>query len=218
MAVATRRPGFTPWIAWVGAGTLGAAVAAWASQPGDEILLDPGSTYLVPIILAAPLALLQLLVLRGLLGVSIVAAGIWFCLMLAASLASVFAISWWYSVAPDLLQRAFGIETGMDFVFAVGDYIKPLLLSLAQAVVLAWVFGRGRIGVLWLVTSLAAYAISIRLTFAVTAMAFDERTVGFVLPFVVFAALDAAITGVVLVAIWRTRAPVTAPQRSLPAV
>jgi hypothetical protein len=172
----------------------------------------------VPILLAAPIALLQFLVLRGLVGVSVVAAGIWVGLTMVASLVAGFAISRWYFFAPPLLPRVFGVETGMDVLFAVGDYMKPLLLGLAQAVVLAWVFGRARIAVWWLVVSVVAYALSIQLTFAITSTAFDLRTVGYVLPFVVFGVFYAAITGLVLVAIARMRPPVASQEVALPAI
>ncbi len=158
MAVARRRPGFTLWLAWVGAGALGAALAAAASQPGNEVFGDPGASYWVPIVLAAPLALLQFLVLRGLIGVSVVAAGVWAGLTLVAYAASGFAISGWYFVIPQLVTRAFiPVETAMDLMFTGGDYIKPLLLGLAQGLVLAWVFGRPLMAAWWVGINLVAF-------------------------------------------------------------
>src|SRR5438094_89023 len=144
MVGAVRRSGFTLWLAWVGAGALGAAVVASATQPGYEVLGETGASYWVPIVLAAPLALLQFLVLRGLIGVSAVAGAMWVGMTLVASAASILAISGWYLVVPQLIApRAFiSIETEMDLMFTGGDYINPLLFGLAQGVVLAWVFGR----------------------------------------------------------------------------
>ena len=215
MAVARRRPGFTLWLAWVGAGALGAALAAAASQPGNEVFGDPGASYWVPIVLAAPLALLQFLVLRGLIGVSVVAAGVWAGLTLVAYAASGFAISGWYFVIPQLVTRAFiPVETAMDLMFTGGDYIKPLLLGLAQGVVLAWVFGRPLMAAWWVGINLVAFAFSLHLTiFVFTALRVDLATGagGFVLPFVVLAAFYAAVTGLALVAILRMRTPVRAP-------
>jgi len=205
MAVAKRRPGFALWIAWVGAGALGASVAASATQPGQEVFGDTGASYWVPILLATPLALLQFLVLRGLIGVSVVAAGMWIGLTLVASAASIFAISGWYFVVPQLVPRTFiSIETGMDIMFTGGEYINPLLLGLAQGVALAWVFGRAGIAAWWVVINLVAYAVSLQLTiFALTALAIEPGTTAgnYVLPRVSLAALYAAVTGLALVAI-----------------
>ena len=221
MAVAMRRPGFTLWLAWVGAGALGAAVAASASQPGNEVFGEPGASYWAPIVLAVPLALFQFLVLVRLVGVSVVHAGMWIGVTLVASAAGVFATSGWLFVAPEPLTRMFGVDTGMNIVFTVGDYMNPLLLGLAQGVVLAWVFGRPRNAVLWVAISVAAFAVSIRLTiFAMTASGFDLQTVsdGYVLPRVVFAALYAAVTGLALVAMVKMRPRVSAPSLPHPAV
>ena len=214
-----RRPGFTLWLAWVGAGALGAALATSATQPGSEFFGDTRASYWVPIVLAAPLAVLQFLVLRGLVGVSVVAAGTWVGLTLVASAASILAISGWYFVVPQLLSRAFiPIETGMDIMFTGGDYINPLLLGLAQGVVLAWVFGRPLIAAGWVVINLVAYAVSLHLSIIVlTALRLDLGTgaAGFVLPRVAIGAFYAAVTGLALVAILRMRAPVSsAPQLS----
>jgi len=215
MAVAMRRPGFTLWIAWVGAGALGVAVAASASQPGHEVFADAGASYWVPIVLAAPLALLQFLVLRGLIGVSVVAAGMWVALTLVASAASVLAISGWYFVVPQLVPRAFiSFETGMDIMLTGGDYINPLLLGLAQGVVLAWVFGRPLIAAWWVVINLVAYAVSLHLLiFALATLRFNLgiSAGSYVLARVELAALYAAVTGLALVAILRMRTPVRAP-------
>src|SRR5207247_10035318 len=92
MAVAMRRPRSTLWMAWVAAGALGTAVAASATQPGFEVFPNLGDRYwLPPALLAAPLALLQFLVLRGALGVSLAAAGMWVGLTLVASVGGLFA-------------------------------------------------------------------------------------------------------------------------------
>jgi len=215
MAVAVRRSRFTLWIAWVGAGALGAAIAASATQPGHTFFGDTGASYWVPIVLAAPLALLQFLVLRGLIGVSVVPAGVWFGLTLVASAASGFAISGWYFVVPQILPHTFiSIDTGMDIMFTVGNYISPVLVGLAQGVVLVWVFGRPRIAAWWVVMNLVAFFVSLHLMlFALTASAFvpESRAGGFVLASVALAALYAAVTGLALVAILRMRAPVRAP-------
>jgi hypothetical protein len=165
----------------------------------------------VPIVLAAPLALLQFLVLRGLMGFSAVHAGIWVGVTLVAAAASVFAISEWYFVAPQLLPRIFGIERGTDVLFTFGDYLNPLLLGLAQGVVLAWVLGRRRIAAWWVVISVLAYAGAIHLAlFAITASGFDTGAglgVVYVLWRVAIAALYAALTGLALIAILRMPAP-----------
>ena len=223
MAVAMRRPRSTLWMAWVAAGALGTAVAASATQPGFEVFPNLGDWYwLPPALLAAPLALLQFLVLRGAMGVSLAAAGMWVGLTLVASVASLFATSGWYFYVPQVLPRAFiPMETGIDIMFTVADYINPLLLGLAQGIVLAWVFGRRRIAAWWVVANLVAYAVALHLTvFVLTASGFDLRTApgGYVLARVALAALYAAITGLVLVAILRMRAPVTPPQLPRPAV
>src|SRR5256885_3138662 len=108
MAVAMQRPRSTLWMAWVAAGALGTAVAASATQPGFEVFPDLGDSYwLPPALLAAPLALLQFLVLRGAMGVSLAAAGMWVGLTLVASVASLFATSGWYFYVPQVLPRVF---------------------------------------------------------------------------------------------------------------
>jgi len=226
MAVAMRRPGFTLWMAWVAAGALGTTVAASATQPqilppGSELFpLIDGWYWLTPALLAAPLALLQLLVLRGAMGVSVAAGGMWVGLTLIASVASLFATNGWYLFVPQVLSRAFiPMETGMDIMFTVADYINPLLLGLAQGLVLAWVFGSPRIAALWVVANLVAYAVALHLTlFVLTASGFDLRTGGYVVARVALAASYAAGTGLALVAIRRMRAPVAAPSLPRPAV
>ncbi|TMF33210.1 MAG: hypothetical protein E6I30_08665 [Chloroflexi bacterium] len=220
MAVAMRRPRSTLWMAWVAAGALGTAVAASATQPGFEVFPNLGDRYwLPPALLAAPLALLQFLVLRGAMGVSLAAAGMWVGLTLVASVASLFATSAWYFYVPQVLPRVFiPMETGIDIMFTVADYI-PLLLGLAQGIVLAWVFGRRRIAAWWVVANLVAYAVALHLTvFVLTASGFDLRTGGYVVSRVALAASYAAVTGLALVAILRMRAPVAAPRLPRPAV
>ena len=210
MAVALRPPRLTLWVAWVCAGALGAAVAGWASQPGSEVFGGTGASYWVPIVLAAPLALLQFLVLRGLAGVSVLAAAMWVGLTLVASAASGYATGGWYDVAPGLLQRGFGVETATDVMFVVGDYMMPLLVGLAQGVVLAWIAGRRWVAVLWIVISVVGYAVAIRLLVLVTpASGFESGTVpgGHVTALAALAALYAAVTGLALVAILRMRTP-----------
>jgi len=208
-------------MAWVAAGALGTAVAASATQPGFEVFPNLGDWYwLPPALLAAPVALLQFLVLRGAMGVSLAAAGMWVGLTLVASVASLFATSGWYFYVPQVLPRVFiPMETGIDIMFTVADYINPLLLGLAQGVVLAWVFGRPRIAAWWVVANLVAYAVALHLTvFVLTASGFDLRTGGYVVSRVALAASYAAVTGLALVAILRMRAPVAAPRLPRPAV
>jgi len=208
-------------MAWVAAGALGTAVAASATQPGFEVFPNLGDRYwLPPALLAAPLALLQFLVLRGAMGVSLAAAGMWVGLTLVASVASLFATSGWYFYVPQVLPRVFiPMETGIDIMFTVADYINPLLLGLAQGIVLAWVFGRRRIAAWWVVANLVAYAVALHLTvFVLTASGFDLRTGGYVVSRVALAASYAAVTGLALVAILRMRAPVAAPRLPRPAV
>src|SRR5438876_6314659 len=138
MAVAMRRPRSTLWMAWVAAGALGTAVAASATQPGFEVFPNLGDRYwLPPALLAAPLALLQFLVLRGAMGVSLAAAGMCVGLTLVASVASLFATSGWYFYVPQVLPRVFiPMETGIDIMFTVADYINRCFWALPRA--LCW--------------------------------------------------------------------------------
>jgi hypothetical protein len=217
MAVAQRRPGFTVWMAWVGAGALGAGLAALASQPGSEDLA--GAPYLGPVVLAAPIALLQFLVLRGLCGFSVVAAGVWVVVTVVAPIADLFAVSGWYVVVPQFLPRlplSFGTAT--DILFYGGDYIKPLLLGLAQGVVLAWFFRHWLIAAWWVAINLVAYAGAIQGTafaFVASGFALDEnQAAGYLVVMVALAALSGAVTGLALIAILRMRPQASAP--SLP--
>src|SRR2546428_13324425 len=94
MAVAMQRPRSTLWMAWVAAGALGTAVAASATQPGFEVFPNLGDwDWLPPALLAAPLALLQVLVLRWAMGGSLAAAGMWVGLAFGAPVARPFATS-----------------------------------------------------------------------------------------------------------------------------
>src|SRR5438445_12508361 len=120
MSVAMQRPRSTLWMGWVAAGALGTAVAASATQPGFEVFPNLGDWYwLPPALLAAPLALLQFLVLRGAMGVSLAAAGMWVGLTLVASLASLFAKSARSFYVPHVLPRAvITIETAIGRIFS----------------------------------------------------------------------------------------------------
>jgi hypothetical protein len=212
MAVAQRRPGFTLWMAWVGAGALGAGLAATASQPGAEVFT--GASYLTPVVLAAPIALLQFVVLRGLGGLSAVAAGIWIGVTVVASIAGLFAVSGWYIVVPQFLPRLpLSLETATDILFYGGDYIKPLLLGLAQGVVLAWVFRHWLIAAWWVAINLVAYALAIQIT-GQALSALENPAGGYVLTSVAFEALSAAVTGLALIGILRMRRPI--PPSPLP--
>src|SRR5207245_9949547 len=98
------------------------------------------------------------------MGVSLAAAGMWVGLTLVASVASLFATSGWYFYVPQVLPRAFiPMETGIDIMFTVADYINPLLLVLAQGIVLAWVFGRPRLDACWIVANVVTDDVAIHL-------------------------------------------------------
>jgi hypothetical protein len=209
MAVGVRRSGFTLWVAWVAAAALSAAIVVSAT-PDAYMPIRDISAWLSALLIAAPLALLQFLILRGLLHVSSAAAGLWFGLTLAAAVAATAVeMLWWRQIVP-MLTVNLG-EPAFDIAGAE-IYVEPLLLGLAQGVVLAMILQRKSAAVVWVAVSLAGFVLAnVLFSTVMSPLPIDYRiSGGRVLTMVVYRSVYAAITGAALFFLM-VRRPTKAP-------
>ena len=225
MAVASRRSAFTFWLAWVAAAAVGAALAATASFP-TPAYESPGGlgVWISAPLLAAPAALLQFVVLRALLHASPGTAGLWFVVtLLAAALIAPATMVWYLGVIRILGGSSTFTGDGVswsvdprwaDFAVAAPEYIAPVLLGIAQGVVLVRVFGRLGAVAIWLAANVVAFIVAGRLTGLALAQTYFEVRwpSGYVVTMTLFGALFGAVTGAALVALMRWRlAPAPIP-------
>jgi hypothetical protein len=217
MAVAVRRSGLTlsfAWVAWIAAAVVAAALVV-SAEPGAYIPVKDISGWVSAVVIAAPLALLQVLILLGLLHFPIRAAGLWFGLTLVAAIAAVALNTAWWQIFPRTIGWSIPLsEQGFDISYTE-DYFEPLFFGLAQGVVLALILRRKAAVLLWVAVNLVAFALVLKfISVIVSPVPVDYRLAGGpVLEQVVFRASLATITGAALVALllaW----PATAPARA----
>jgi hypothetical protein len=214
MAVASPRSALTFWIAWVAAAAVGAALAATASFPTSRYTpIDDPAQWISSLLLAAPVALLQFVVLRALLQFSSGTAGLWLGLTLIAAAAQVPALIAWYLGGIPLLGGsstfspdgvAWSVDPRwVDLAFAAPQYIAPVLVGIAQGLALLSAFRRPSTIPIWLVTNVLAFVVAGQLTVLVLAGTYFEVRwpSGYVVTMTLYGAFYAVITGAVLVAI-----------------
>ena len=188
--------------------------------------MDAGRWISAPL-LAAPVALLQFVVLRALLRVSPGTAALWVVLTLIAAVAQGPAlIAWYLGVIPILggssTLTAEGVSWSIDprwadLVLAAPQYIAPVLFGIAQGIALVRVFGHPGVVAIWLFTNVLAFIGAIQLVSLTLAGAWFQVSDDYVVAMTVYGTFYGAITGAVLAAMnaWAAaRAP--APAARLP--
>jgi hypothetical protein len=212
MAVSVRRFGFTLWVAWLGAVVLGMVIAELL---GPQIVMPYGQFGVVA--LWAPLALLQFFVLRAIAHVAPGAAGLWVVATIVAMLLSGPAnLVWFEGVLPRLSPSGLmDMSWTMDAFFDAAFYFFPLLLGVAQGVVLARILARKAALLIWVGANLAAWALARSAMFiAIAAFRVDLGNLppGPTWPDVLLAVVFGAATGAALVVLIRGRLdPAPAP-------
>ena len=172
---------------------------------------------------AAPLALLQYLVLRSTAGFPPRAAGLWVAAsLLAAALFAPVTVTW-YEQGVSRVPVQLMTNGLMDVLMAGDHWVYALLFGFAQGLVLTSVLRRPIVTAVWVAGNLLAIGVApyVGLVAAPTGLfggpaALANRMLSAVEFWVVFA----AITGLALVALFRLWGPPTAPApaaRLLPA-
>lgn len=212
MAVAARRSGFTLWTAWVVATAVGQALPAAAALTAQTEFPGDLGAWIWSAVAALPLALLEFAVLRWVLNVARDRAAAWVGVTILAALAnSVATVAWYYNV--DRLG-SLATQFGGDLIFLVGDYLYPVLLGLAQGIVLAMILRRRDATFAWIGANVLALLVTVHVTPTLmgwTGINFQTAPGGYALPELTDWAIYGAVTGGVLVAMTAARATATAP-------
>ena len=213
MAVSSRRPALTVWIAWVVATAVGQAVDAAGLLPGNSESTDGAGVWIWSALAALPLAAFQFVVLRWLLNVERRGAAAWAVATVLAVVLSQAAYIAWFDVLMSHVSPAEGFV--QDAMFAMPDYLYPLFVGVAQGVVLAIVLRRTYAAFVWVIANPIASAVASHVTAAaMTASGINFQTApgGYAVPELLLWGTYGAVTGAALVALTRPRAlPATAP-------
>jgi hypothetical protein len=209
MAVALRRSGLTLWVAWVVAAGVGTALSVLAAPVSNFV-----DYYVSIAVRLLPFVLLQYLVLRAIVGIRPASGAVWVIVSLLAAVAFPYAsILWGQQVI--LRAAALSLSESLTNRLLDGDqFIYALLFGLAQGAVLAWFLRLKLVAVVWIAANVLAVVVAPGVSGSVYSALLNggpQSTRVLMLSVVVYAMAYAAVTGLALVAIVKSRRPARAP-------
>jgi hypothetical protein len=209
MGAVQMRSGVRFWVAWVAVAAIGAAAAALISV---YVFNSAPPRVTGTFVLALPVVALQYLVLKLAGGVPANGAGWWAALSLIAAVATAEIDSVWVvTIAPAHFPSVTNLVPSLSspsFTLGALRIIDPLVLGIAQGIALARIFGKTRVAIVWTVASVIASIIAQQFLVSVV-IQLPIPGIPFVLPILIinvaFALVFSALTGALLVAMFRNR-------------